>query len=403
MPAPRWLKEADRVFFGSKKPWSIQKDLILANYIPPYLNKILTRRQTRNIDKPVLFADLFAGKGIFDDGSEGSPILIVKAAEATAPGKWSAVFGNLNEELHTELSARLRNFPDAHVRNVRSLRLLELLQKFVEQRSLFVFIDPYSITGYDFELLAPLLRRVKQGLSTEVLINFMVADFHKKSARDSVRARGLTGLDPNTRSKLASLDKTLGGDWWREFQYEDHLSTEARSKLVVDGYINKLKSEGLNFVGQCPVREKDEASPNYRLIHGSANIEALKLMNETMGNAIGNELHRRSVQEKTPLFHGQIGDADFQAWERGRHYVTAALVDFVPRYISKSPGLSRVETWGNIVQDHFLQFFHKEYRATVKNLHDSGIIIVRTPDGHVVEPGKSKGLNDKVLLFLGGS
>lgn len=57
-------------FFKTKKGWSIYKDKLLENYLPLYLSKILsTGRDT-------LFIDGFAGKGKFDDGTDGSPIII---------------------------------------------------------------------------------------------------------------------------------------------------------------------------------------------------------------------------------------------------------------------------------------------------------------------------------------
>ncbi len=326
-------------------------------------------------------------------------MIIVNAAATAAPGKWSAVFGNLNDEMHSELERLLASHENAHVLNIPSEELLALIHEYVDKHSLFVFIDPYGITGYDFELLVPLIRRVRNGLSTELLINFMVSDFHRKSARDSVWDRGFSGLDANTLSKLDSIDRTLGGGWWRDFQYKDDLSTEERSDLVVEGYVQRLKAEGLTYVGHCPVREKDEASPNYRLIHGSPNIEALKLMNETMGHATGGELHKRNVEDNAPLFSAQIGDPEFQEWERGRGKAIKDLLAMVPHLASEQPGQSRMSMWEHIVQENFLQFFNKEYHRAVKQLRDEGVIIVRTPDGELVGPGQRKGLNDHARLF----
>jgi three-Cys-motif partner protein len=59
-------------FFSKKKPWSEIKDDILSWYLEPYIAKILATR------KPLLIVDCFAGKGKFDDGSDGSPLIILK-------------------------------------------------------------------------------------------------------------------------------------------------------------------------------------------------------------------------------------------------------------------------------------------------------------------------------------
>ena len=57
-------------FFESKKDWSRNKDAVLERYLTPYTAKIL------NTHKPLVIIDCFAGKGKFDDGSAGSPIII---------------------------------------------------------------------------------------------------------------------------------------------------------------------------------------------------------------------------------------------------------------------------------------------------------------------------------------
>jgi len=63
----------NRHFFAQKQPWSTIKDQLLAAYLAPYLAK-LSQQGGR-----ILVADCFAGRGSFDDGSQGSPLLIADA------------------------------------------------------------------------------------------------------------------------------------------------------------------------------------------------------------------------------------------------------------------------------------------------------------------------------------
>ena len=56
-------------FFVEKKPWSEVKDQLLGCYLKPYIAKILHTR------KPLIYVDCFAGKGKFDDGKQGSPLI----------------------------------------------------------------------------------------------------------------------------------------------------------------------------------------------------------------------------------------------------------------------------------------------------------------------------------------
>lgn len=56
-------------FFVEKKSWSKVKDELLGCYLTPYVAKILYTY------KPIAYVDCFAGKGKFDDGNPGSPLI----------------------------------------------------------------------------------------------------------------------------------------------------------------------------------------------------------------------------------------------------------------------------------------------------------------------------------------
>ena len=56
-------------FFKEKKAWSVVKDELLGCYLKPYLQKILYTRHS------IVYVDCFAGKGAFEDGNPGSPLI----------------------------------------------------------------------------------------------------------------------------------------------------------------------------------------------------------------------------------------------------------------------------------------------------------------------------------------
>ena len=62
-------------FFKEKKSWSLMKDKILSWYLVPYLTKISSLKKT------AIIVDGFAGTGFYNDGSEGSPIIICKTIQ----------------------------------------------------------------------------------------------------------------------------------------------------------------------------------------------------------------------------------------------------------------------------------------------------------------------------------
>lgn len=95
------MKSEDE-FFKGKRPWSKIKDKVIADYLVPYLNKVSKLRHK------IVIVDGFAGQGIFDDGSKGSPLIICETAEKHVPDQYLGMFVNKNKTSHQKLEAALR-------------------------------------------------------------------------------------------------------------------------------------------------------------------------------------------------------------------------------------------------------------------------------------------------------
>ena len=212
MPERLSNRERDRAFFNSKKPWSVQKDQILANYLAAYLKKILYRRQSATLPgQPVLIVDAFAGKGWFEDGNPGSPVHIIEAADEVAQGRYRVVLGNEDPEQHAFLERALARYDHAKPLLWDSRRMLRSVLKNVGDRALFVFIDPFGITGYEFDLIKPLIGRVRDGLSTELLINFAVPDFTASRPETACSHAGLALSTQTRRARSRTSTLPSGG------------------------------------------------------------------------------------------------------------------------------------------------------------------------------------------------
>ena len=62
-------------FFKAKNDWSKIKDKLLGCYLTPYFQKVLVT------GKPICYIDCFAGKGKFEDGNAGSPLIALQIRE----------------------------------------------------------------------------------------------------------------------------------------------------------------------------------------------------------------------------------------------------------------------------------------------------------------------------------
>ena len=89
------MTEQNDDFFEGKRPWSVIKDEILGAYMSPYIAKV------NRLKRRILLIDGYAGPGVFDDGSAGSPLIICQAAERFAKGNYQQ-----QEELPREVGKR---------------------------------------------------------------------------------------------------------------------------------------------------------------------------------------------------------------------------------------------------------------------------------------------------------
>lgn len=69
------MSKDNKDFFKKKNEWSEIKDRLLGCYLTPYFQKVLLTR------KPIFYVDCFAGKGKFEDGKDGSPLIALRIRE----------------------------------------------------------------------------------------------------------------------------------------------------------------------------------------------------------------------------------------------------------------------------------------------------------------------------------
>lgn len=131
-------------FFVVKKPWSKVKDELLRCYFKPYVQKILYTY------KPLIYIDCFAGKGRFDDGNPGSPLIALDIinqciASTTMNGQpqIGAVFIDLNYA--SDLEVNLKDYSGVKIVSGKYEEQIDSLLKGKEGCNVFMYIDPYGI------------------------------------------------------------------------------------------------------------------------------------------------------------------------------------------------------------------------------------------------------------------
>jgi three-Cys-motif partner protein len=270
---------AERIAMGrdaDPKKWDYPahtgaKHDILSHYLNGWFAKLGSRWDR------ILFFDGFAGRGRYNDGSEGSPIIALRliAGHAIAANRHSTTFDFLFVEKDadnasalrtqiTDLSAELDGFPSNVRYRIENGRFEDHATALVDQAGrkspTFAFIDPYGFSGIPMDVVA----RFVNFPATEVFVNLMV---------DWVARFGEKEL-PESMSSLYGLPVE---EVMREFDDED-----LRHEYLRDRYMEQLRLRaGFTYVQSFAMRGAN-GKVLYYLIHGTRHPAGVTLMKEAM-------------------------------------------------------------------------------------------------------------------------
>lgn len=292
------MPKDNKDFFKAKNLWSEIKDQLLGCYLTPYFQKVLMTNQ------PIFYVDCFAGKGKFDDGKPGSPVIALQARDGclgkttTQRGKIDTCFIDLNyaQELNANIAAFNNSFGYPHVVSGKYEDKIEGILSSKRGVNVFLYLDPYGIKALD----STLFDRFKTfGFRTfEMLINFNSFGFFRDACRvmrvDYKNDEALRDLDdlveyePTHVSASQQSEDLLiniaGGDYWKAivsdyqagringYQAEKRLSTEYKQRL----------RQRFGYVLDMPIRLKAGQRPKYRMIHVCDHEDGCFLMAQNM-------------------------------------------------------------------------------------------------------------------------
>ncbi|WP_298590631.1 three-Cys-motif partner protein TcmP [uncultured Selenomonas sp.] len=284
-------------FFVEKKPWSKVKDELLGCYLKPYVAKILYTR------KPLAYVDCFAGKGKFDDGNPGSPLIALDifrqglaSTKLDGNARIGATFIDLNyaSDLEMNLSAykkRIKIVSGAYEDTIE-----ELLKSKIGY-NVFLYIDPYGIKALDctkFDAFAN-----GQFNTIELLINMNSFGFIREACnamgtKFKVDDRGffddLIEYDPTilnaTDKSIEALNRIAGGDYWKGIiaQYKSGAIDGYKAEEYFSKQYCQRLSESYRYVLNMPIRIQQNQHPKYRMIHATNHPSGCVLMADNVCN-----------------------------------------------------------------------------------------------------------------------
>lgn len=286
------MVNSNKDFFVEKKEWSEIKDKLLDSYLLPYFQKILATR------RDVVYIDCFSGKGKFDDGKDGSPLIAMKAINKSLENtKYEQkiypffIEKKYAEELKINLSKICYkceqpqiisgNFEDEILNIINDKRFMHY--------NIFLYIDPYGIKALNYNLFKEIFNN-KNISSVEMLINFNSFGFLRNACRamscyvNNEIAENDMDIDnvilkESGYNLTNSLTEIIGTDVWKNIMYEYKKENDSyKIEQQLSTIYKKKLSEICKYVLDMPIRLRPEQQPKYRMIHLSNHEQACYLM-----------------------------------------------------------------------------------------------------------------------------
>lgn len=290
------MSKGNKDFFKAKNRWSEIKDRLLGCYLRPYFQKVLMTGQ------PIFYVDCFAGKGKFEDGKPGSPLIALKARDecldhTRGNGRIDMCFIDLNyaEELHANIVSSGHDYGNLRVVSGTYEENIEGLLSNNRRANVFLYLDPYGIKALDFSLFD---RFRTLGFHTlEMLINFNSFGFFRDACRvmrvDYCSDEALGNLDdlveyePTVVSASGQSEQLLtsiaDGDYWKAIveDYPRRINGYQAEKRLSQEYKQRLRQR-YRYVLDMPIRLRAGLRPKYRMIHVSDHEAGCFLMAKNM-------------------------------------------------------------------------------------------------------------------------
>ncbi len=248
------------------------KHSILMDYLSPWL-KILA-----GVGGSVVYVDAFAGRGRYDGGQPGSPLLVLSLIQdemnrtASRLSSVECHFVEADPKNYADLLAELNQHPTSRDRRFRiypyQARFSAVSDRIVHNITAksfpsFFFLDPFGYDDPTMDGIGDLLRLPR----AEILVNVMY-DFIS-------RAIGVQ----DSATLAATLDASFGAPAWEALA---DLTGADREREFVKLYRQQIKARGAEFAVPFPMSDDDRARTLYYLIHATGHPLGAKIMKDVM-------------------------------------------------------------------------------------------------------------------------
>ena len=360
---------------------------ILEKYLQPWLFKIT------EVNSEVEYIDGFAGRGRYNDESQGSPLIAMDVAnehmETLAPklSRFGCTFVENDPNNFANLESEVRKKERKCGPQIKPDCKNEVFESFARQlidqseESIppsFIFIDPFGFSGVPFETVKFLINLRSSGI--ELFITFMsgkMAQFMENPSHE------------------VAIDDIMGTDEWRN-ELSPKLPKDERAEKFVRMYERQLREEAdTQYVWPFEMSEAVKRQNAYYLVHATNHFDGFKIMKDIMYGAGADQEFAYLGPDHYPYIDEQqtLDDVGLTG-DTGEHI--QRLSNLLHDRFS-----GRTLFFSEVMKDTYEEttLIEKHYREACKQLRDSDLAeIINRPN----KPnGTESGLNkDDEIRFI---
>jgi len=366
-------------FFSVKKPWSKIKDDLLGYYLALYFPKILATH------KPVCYIDCFAGKGKFDDGEDGSPLIALKiAAECLENANNNQTNINhvfIENKYAKELYHNTFNFRCDIIKGNYEDNIENVLRTKVGY-NIFLYVDPFGIKSLSFRKFVMLNKYHFN--SIELLLNLNSFGFLREGCRvlrckdidvdfDEYQERENEASEAQPNNIL-NMNNVANGDYWQQIIRDYSLGKldvhDAEEKFTKE-YCMQLR-QVFDYVIDIPIKPHIAKIPKYRMVFCTNHKHGLIEMATNM-NKRWKQMQIESAYGQTCLFQYDV-DAKANFVDKN---VESVIIDIIK---NSSTGYKYDDLICEILKMFGILYSTSEINECVKQMEkDKKVIILRNP------------------------
>jgi three-Cys-motif partner protein len=265
---------ADNSFFNEQSEQSLVKSTIIAKYFDVWANVIVsTQKRFPNQSQKIAYIDLFAGPGRYDDGTQSTPLKILRNAivKPDIRDRLVCMFNDKDDSNARCLEGAIKDLPGIetlkYAPDVYNEEVGDEIVKMFEEMSLvptLFFVDPWGYKGLSLRLVNSVLKN--WGCDCVFFFNYNRINMGLRNRFVEEHMNALFGNERADRLRIRL----------------DMLNARERELIVIEELCQALKGYGSRYVLPFRFKDKKGKRTSHHLFFVSKNFRGYEIMKEIM-------------------------------------------------------------------------------------------------------------------------